>query len=77
MENTSQTHDQEGTTTTTGVAKGVHAHDNFSNMGVALAKILLICFIAEHNLPFSIVDHMINLCKVMFPDSAIAHRVCA
>ncbi|XP_045110002.1 uncharacterized protein LOC123503942 [Portunus trituberculatus] len=43
-----------------------------SNEGVALVKILLICFIAEHNLPFTIVDHMINLCKVMFPDSAIA-----
>lgn len=33
---------------------------------------LLISFIAEHNLPFVIAEHMTELCKKMFPDSAIA-----
>ena len=35
----------------------------------------MICFIAEHNLPFSISDHLTELCKVMFPDSAIAQGI--
>lgn len=40
------------------------------------ATILMICFIAEHNLPFTLSDHMVELCKVMFPDSAIAQGTC-
>lgn len=40
--------------------------------GVVLATILLACFIAEHNLPFSTADHLVELMKIMFPDSAIA-----
>lgn len=39
---------------------------------INLAKILIICFIADHNLPFLLVDHLTDLCKNMFPDSAIA-----
>ena len=42
---------------------------------IKLATILMICFIAEHNLPFSISDHLTELCKVMFPDSAIAQGI--
>lgn len=38
-----------------------------------MAHILLICFIAEHNLPFLLANHMTDLCKAMFPDSAIAN----
>lgn len=44
--------------------------------GVTLATILMVCFIAEHNLPFAIIDHMVELCKVMFPDSVIAQDLC-
>ena len=39
---------------------------------IKLATILMITFIAEHNLPFMIADHFTNLCKEMFPDSAVA-----
>lgn len=57
------------------VRQGGHVHGDGANVNVALAKILMICFIAEHNLPFTIVEHMIDLCKVMFPDSAIAQSM--
>ncbi|KAK4307738.1 hypothetical protein Pmani_020528 [Petrolisthes manimaculis] len=40
--------------------------------GVAYATILFAVFLAEHNLPFSISDHLFNLNKRMFPDSKIA-----
>ncbi|XP_045133114.1 uncharacterized protein LOC123517180 [Portunus trituberculatus] len=40
--------------------------------GVAYATILLFVFLAEHNLPFLICDHLIDLNKRMFPDSSIA-----
>lgn len=39
---------------------------------IHIAYILLVCFIAEHNLPFLIADHLTDLCKSIFPDSAIA-----
>ena len=39
---------------------------------VAYATILLCVFLAEHNLPFMICDHLIDLNKRMFPDSKIA-----
>lgn len=39
---------------------------------INMACMLLISFIAEHNLPFVIAEHMTELCKKMFPDSAIA-----
>ncbi|XP_076064370.1 zinc finger protein 862-like [Oratosquilla oratoria] len=42
---------------------------------VAVAVALLMAFIAEHNLSFSIIDHMVELMKVMFPDSAIAQGI--
>lgn len=57
------------------VRQGGQVHGDGTNVNVALAKILMICFIAEHNLPFTIVDHMVELCKVMFPDSAIAQSM--
>lgn len=40
--------------------------------GVAYATILLPVFLAEHNLPFIICDHLIDLNKLMFPNSKIA-----
>lgn len=43
--------------------------------GVALATILLCCFIAEHNLPFSIAESLVALNKKIFPDSAIAQAM--
>lgn len=46
------------------------------DVGVTLATILMVCFIAEHNLPFNIADHFVELCKRMFPDSAIAQNMC-
>ncbi|XP_076044864.1 uncharacterized protein LOC143027462 [Oratosquilla oratoria] len=42
---------------------------------VAVAVALLMAFIAEHNLSFSIIDPMVELVKVMFPDSAIAQGI--
>lgn len=39
---------------------------------IKLATIMMICFLAEHNLTFLIADHLTDLCKAMFPDSAIA-----
>lgn len=39
---------------------------------IQIAYILLICFMVEHNLPFLIADHLAGLCKLIFPDSAIA-----
>ncbi|XP_069979655.1 uncharacterized protein [Penaeus vannamei] len=39
---------------------------------IHLAYILIICFLAEHNLPFLVADHLLEFCKAMFPDSAIA-----
>ncbi|XP_066963439.1 uncharacterized protein [Macrobrachium rosenbergii] len=46
------------------------------NKGVALATILMVYFIAERNLPFTIADHLVELCKVIFPDSVIARGSC-
>lgn len=40
-----------------------------------LSTILMICFIAEHNLPFLIADRMTDLQKSMFPHSAIAQAM--
>ncbi|ROT81383.1 trypsin [Penaeus vannamei] len=53
---------QEATATTSCRGQKEHA------MGVRLATIM-VCFIAEHNLPFSLVDHLVDLCKFKFPDS--------
>ena len=39
---------------------------------IRVATILTLCFLAEHNLPFLLCDHMSELYRVMFPDSAIA-----
>lgn len=35
----------------------------------------VVCFIAEHNLPFTTADHLVTLMKVMFPDSGIAQHM--
>ena len=51
----------------------VPGHGN--SQGVALAMILFACFIAEHNLPFTTADHLVDLMKVMFPDSVIAQSM--
>ncbi|KAG7159010.1 hypothetical protein Hamer_G006422 [Homarus americanus] len=47
-------------------------HGSYAANGVAVAIILFPCFIAEHNLPFTTADHLVDLIKRMFPDSAIA-----
>ena len=39
---------------------------------IIMARILLLCFLAEHNLALSTADHMCDLFKRMFPDSNIA-----
>ena len=43
--------------------------------GVAQATVLFASFIAEHNLPFSIADHLVELHMKMFPDSVIAQEL--
>ena len=55
----------------------VPVQDNVGNLEgqIKMATILMICFIAEHNLPFLISEHLTELCKVMFPDSAIAQDI--
>lgn len=47
-------------------------HHQDLDRSIAIAKILMICFIAEHNLPFLLADHFTELCRKMFPDSEIA-----
>ncbi|KAG7164310.1 hypothetical protein Hamer_G003474 [Homarus americanus] len=47
-------------------------HGNYVANGVAVAKKFLAWFIAEHNLPFTAADRLVNLMKRMFPDSVIA-----
>ena len=39
---------------------------------IIMARILMLCFLAEHNLSFNLADHMCDLFQAMFPDSAIA-----
>ena len=39
------------------------------------ATIAMVGFISEHDLPFSIADHLTDLCKSMFPDSRIAQGI--
>ena len=45
-----------------------------SDQDVIRAETLFSNFIAEHNLPFLIADHLNKLCKKMFPDSKIAQK---
>ena len=42
---------------------------------VQIAITLLCCFIATHNLPFLLIDHLINLLQIIFPDSEIAKKI--
>ena len=47
-----------------------HSFQNF----VTKAEVLFAQFIAEHNLPFSVGDHLTKLVKKAFPDSKIAEK---
>lgn len=42
---------------------------------VALATVLLCCFLAENNLPFSLAGQLVTVHKRMFPDSVITQTV--
>ena len=46
---------------------------HYESAAVATAEIYFATFVAEHNLSFLCTDHFTKLCKVMFPDSKIAH----
>ena len=41
----------------------------------AKAKLLMVGFMAEHRTPFAQADHMVDMLKAMFPDSAIAQNM--
>ena len=41
---------------------------------VKRAELKMAAFVAEHNLPFSVMDHLSDLFKEIFPDSAIAMK---
>jgi hypothetical protein len=42
---------------------------------VKIAEIKLATFVAEHNLPFAVMDHLSDLVKELFPDSTIASKI--
>ena len=42
---------------------------------VAQAEIVLTAFVAEHNVPFSHMDHLVECMKTAFPDSQIAQKL--
>ena len=42
---------------------------------VAKAELLLVAFMAEHNIPFSQADHLVEVMKKMFPDSNVAKYI--
>lgn len=44
---------------------------------VIRAETLFSQFVAEHNLPFLVVDHFTPFVKQMFPDSQVADKFCA
>ena len=41
---------------------------------VKTAEIKMATFVAEHNLPFTVMDHLSDLVKEAFPDSTIASK---
>ena len=43
-----------------------------ANTDVIRSETLFTNFVAEHNLPFAVADHLTRLGKQMFPDSKIA-----
>lgn len=49
-------------------------HDSLQEQ-VKRAEIKFAAFTAEHNLPFTVMDHLSDLVKDAFPDSAIANKV--
>ena len=48
--------------------------DTLSEQTVKQAEIKMAAFVAEHNLPFAIMDHLSDLVTECFPDSAIAMK---
>jgi hypothetical protein len=42
---------------------------------VAKAELVLTAFMAEHNTPFLQADHLVECCKIVFPDSEIAQKM--
>ena len=43
--------------------------------GVALLEIRLCCFIAEHNLPLSLLDPLVDLLRVCFPNDRVLKQL--
>lgn len=52
----------------------LNSHKKLSEQ-VRTAEILLIMFLAEHNLPFLLLDHLTKLLPVLCPDSEIAKHI--
>lgn len=40
------------------------------------AEIKLSGWLAEHNIPFTVMDHLIDVLKDAFPDSKVSNRFC-
>lgn len=49
------------------------APEGHTSNGVIFATVILCCFLAENNLPFSLADQLVDVHKRMFPDYLIAH----
>lgn len=49
--------------------------DDTENDMVGRAEIKLVTFMAEHNISFNTADHLVDILKDIFPDSAIVKRV--
>lgn len=58
-----------------GVREDVGANNDQLAEAVARAEIKLACFLAEHNISFNTANHLVDLLKTIFPDSAIAREV--
>lgn len=46
-----------------------------TNNLVKEAELKLVAFLAEHNLPFNLIDHFVLMCSSAFPDSKIAKNI--
>lgn len=49
--------------------------DTLLNDNVKIAEIKLAGFVAEHNIAFNVMDHMVELLKSIFPDSKICNKI--